>query len=219
MRDRPQARTLRLFGGFGGAASKLAQTGWMAAALLVASLTIGFLSAQEPAGRYILPSGSMKPTILPGTVLPAFKYATGASPAPGDIVGFKRASDPKTIYCMRVVGLPGDRIQMVNGSLQINGEPVRREKMPDFADTEDGKTAAVKRWRETLPNGISYETLDLVDNGFLDNTGLFTVPADSLFVLGDNRDDAVDSRLPEVGFVPMKNVVAYIKLGVDRAAH
>ena len=203
-----------------GAASKLAWTGWLAAALLVAALAAtGHLSAQEPAGRYILPSGSMKPTILPGTVLPGYKYATGASPAPGDIVAFKLASDPKSPHCMRVVGLPGDRIQMVNGRLHINGEAVKREKMPDFADTEDGKTVAVKRWREMLPNGISYETLDLVDNFFLDNTGLFTVPADSLFVLGDNRDNAVDSRLPEVGFVPMKNVVAYLKLGADRAAH
>lgn len=217
MHDRPQAQT-RLFRDLAGAASKLSWTGWLAAALLVAALAVtGPPSAQESAGRYIVPSGSMKPTILPGAVLPAFKYSAGASPARGDIVAFRLASDPKSPHLMRVVGLPGERIQMVNGRLQINGEAVTREQMPDFADTEDSKTVQVKRWRETLPNGISYETLDLVDNFFLDDTGLFTVPAGSLFVLGDNRDNAVDSRLPEVGFVPVENVVGYVKLAADRA--
>jgi signal peptidase I len=195
-------------------------TGRLARTALAAFLAAaaGLVSAQESAGRYQAPSGSMKPTIQPGSVLPAFKYAGGASPARGDIVAFRPVSDPGTTFIMRVVGLPGERIQMVGGRLQINGQAVKREKMPDVADTEDGKTVQVRCWRETLPNGVSYETLDLVDHFFLDDTGLFTIPAGSLFVLGDNRDNAVDSRLPEVGFVPIENVVGYFKLAADRAA-
>ncbi len=203
-----------------GATSGPAWTGWLATTALAAFLAAatGFVSAQESAGHFTLPSGSMKPTIQPGSVLPAFRYAAGASPARGDVVAFKRVSDPSTTFVMRVVGLPGEHIQMVGGRLQINGEPVKREKMPDVVDTEDGKTVQVRCWRETLPNGVSYETLDLADHFFLDDTGLFTVPAGSLFVLGDNRDNAVDSRLPEVGFVPIGSVVGYFKPAVDRAA-
>jgi signal peptidase I len=169
--------------------------------------------AQQLAARYKQPSGAMKPTILPGTVLSAFKYASGTSPTHGDIIAFRLASEPQTTFIMRVVGLPGERIQMIKGVLQINGAPVKREKMSDFADTEDGKTIQVTRWRETLPNGVRYETLKIIDSmdGPLDDTAVFNVPTGSLFVLGDNRDNAQDSRLPRVGFVPTPNVVGNIK--------
>jgi signal peptidase I len=111
-------------------------------------------------------------------------------------------------YVKRIVGLPGDRVQMIDGALHINGQPVKRERIDDFVETEDVRPVRVKRWRETLPNGVSYTTLDLVDNGFLDNTAEYRVPADHYFMMGDNRDNSTDSRvLNQVGYVPSENIL------------
>jgi signal peptidase I len=108
-----------------------------------------------------------------------------------------------------VIGLPGDRIQMIEGVLHINGVPVKRERIDDFIETEEGsRTTRVKRWRETLPNGVSYTTLDLIDNGFYDNTKEYDVPTGKYFMMGDNRDNSTDSRVESaVGFVPLENLV------------
>jgi signal peptidase I len=93
--------------------------------------------------------------------------------------------------------------------LHINGQPVKRERVDDFVETEEGaRPMRVKRWRETLPNGVSYTTLDLVDNGFYDNTPVYQVPAGHYFMMGDNRDNSTDSRvLSQVGYVPFENIV------------
>jgi signal peptidase I len=182
-----------------------------AAALAAAVLVITFAVAQDVGTRYRISSGSMKPTLLPGSVVTTTKYTPGTSPARGDIVAFRLASEPQTTFVMRVIGLPGERVQVVHGVLQINGAAVKRERLADFVDTEDGQAIKVKRWRETLPNGVSHDTLDLLDDGMLDNTALFTVPAGSLFVMGDNRDNVQDSRLPRVSFVPIADVVGHIK--------
>jgi signal peptidase I len=97
---------------------------------------------------------------------------------------------------------------MIDGLLHINGVPVKRERISDFIDDESGSPVRVKRWRETLPNGVSYETLDLQDNGFLDNTQVYNVPAGHYFMMGDNRDNSTDSRvLSQVGYVPFENLV------------
>jgi signal peptidase I len=98
---------------------------------------------------------------------------------------------------------------MRDGLLHINGTPVKRERIEDFIATEDGPSAQrVKRWRETLPNGVSYTTLDLADNGFYDNTQEYEVPPGQFFMMGDNRDNSTDSRvLSQVGYVPFQNIV------------
>src|SRR3954464_15546731 len=122
-----------------------------------------------------IPSGSMKETLLVGDYLFVSKYSYGYShyslplspnlfsgriwsgtPERGDIVVFRLPKDDSTDYIKRVIGLPGDRIQMVDGLLHINGMPVKREQIDDFVETEEGHTTRVKRGRETLPEGVSY---------------------------------------------------------------
>ena len=176
---------------------------------------------------FSIPSGSMKATLLVGDYLFVSKYSYGyshyslplspplfsgrifgAEPQRGDVAVFRLPKDGTTDYIKRVIGLPGDRIQMIHGVLNINDEPVRRERIDDFVETTEGGSAApVRRWRETLANGVSYTTLDLYDEGFWDNTGVYVVPPGDYFMMGDNRDNSQDSRTSQVGFVPFENIV------------
>jgi len=174
-----------------------------------------------------IPSGSMKATLLIGDYLFVSKYSYGYShyslplspplfsgrifgsaPERGDVVVFRLPKDDSTDYIKRVIGLPGDRIKVIDGLLYINGTPVKRERVADFIDDDNGTSERVRRWRETLPNGVTYQTLDLQDNGFLDNTQEYVVPAGHYFMMGDNRDNSTDSRvLAAVGYVPFENLV------------
>ena len=174
-----------------------------------------------------IPSGSMKATLLVGDYLFVSKYSYGYShfslpfsppifsgrifasePNRGDVVVFRLPKDTSTDYIKRVIGLPGDKIQVIEGQLNINGQPVKRERADDFIETEEvARATPVKRWKETLPNGVSYYTLDLVDNGFADNTQVYTVPPGEYFMMGDNRDNSTDSRFSQVGTVPFENIV------------
>jgi len=175
-----------------------------------------------------IPSGSMKATLLVGDYLFVSKYSYGYShyslplspplfsgrllvfskPARGDVVVFRLPRDDTTDYIKRVIGLPGDTIQMVDGVLHINGKPVKRERIKDFIDTDEGRPAVhVRRWRETLPNGVSYTTLDLPYNLQSDNTDVYHVPPGDYFMMGDNRHNSTDSRFPQVGYVPFENII------------
>ncbi|OXS99361.1 signal peptidase I [Notoacmeibacter marinus] len=175
---------------------------------------------------FSIPSGSMRPTLLEGDYLFVSKWSYGYSryslplgldlfegrilgsePERGDVAVFKFPPDPSVDYIKRVIGLPGDRIQMQNGSLSINGEPVEREKIGTI-DNEDitEMDRPVDVYRETMPNGVAYETLDITPNGIYDSTREFVVPEGHYFMIGDNRDNSNDSR-GAVGFVPYENLV------------
>jgi len=175
-----------------------------------------------------IPSGSMMDTLLIGDYLFVSKYSYGYSrysfpfgivpmsgrilasePERGDIVVFKLPLDNETDYIKRVIGLPGDTIQMIGGVLHINGTAVPRERVGDFVEVDRfGVERKAARYRETLPNGVSYDTLDLDPDGASDNTPPYVVPAGHFFMMGDNRDNSSDSRvLDHVGYVPFENLV------------
>jgi signal peptidase I len=160
---------------------------------------------------YQVPSGAMKPTLFPHDKFGLAKYGAGAEPRRGDVAAFKRSKDSPSIYVDRLVGLPGDRLQMIRGTLQINGRPVKRDRIGDFDDEEDGRRTRFRRWRETLPNGVSYETIDLKDDYFLADTPAYDVPPDHYFLMGDNRQNSLDSRsLSSVGYVPADLVMGRV---------
>lgn len=192
-------------------------------AVLIALVVRTF--AYEP---FSIPSGSMIPTLLVGDYLFVSKFSYGYSryslplglplipgrllasePVRGDVVVFKLPTDNKTDYIKRIIGLPGDRVQVIDGILHINGSPVRREPDGDFVVGNGlGITQAYNRYIETLPNDRRHQIIELSDTGPFDNTGAYVVPAGHFFVMGDNRDSSRDSRfLSEVGFVPMANLI------------
>jgi signal peptidase I len=179
-----------------------------------------------------IPSNSMAPTLMVGDYVFAAKYAYGygrysfpfapsfvsgrfhaADPGYGDVVVFRTPKDSSTDYVKRVVGLPGDRIQMRHGQLFLNDIPVTRVALKEIpaGSTCGGEFGGrVRRWRETMPNGVSYVIYDCVDDGFLDNTSVYTVPSGHFFALGDNRDNSTDSRMAAMGFIPMDNLVGKV---------
>ena len=191
-------------------------------AVLVAFVirTVGF----EP---FNIPSGSMIPTLLVGDYLFVSKYAYGYSrysvpmgppivknrlfgslPTRGDVAVFKLPKDNSTDFIKRVVGLPGDRIQVRNGVLHINEEPVKRRRIEDFVSTNFyGRNVSTPQYLETLPNGVTYKTLDSDFESLADNTGVYKVLPGHIFMMGDNRDDSQDSRFSQVGQVPIRNFV------------
>ncbi|SKA10565.1 signal peptidase I [Enhydrobacter aerosaccus] len=181
---------------------------------------------------YTVPTPSMVPTLLVGDELIASKFAYGYSmystpigqlpsfsgrvfdraPERGDVVVFRLPRDPSTTYVKRVIGLPGDRIQMRRGRLYINDTLVERRAVGPFPDDVGSRSVSATLYIESLPNGREHEIVELSDNDRYDDTAVYVVPARHYFMMGDNRDNSLDSRIGEaaggVGFVPEENLVA-----------
>ncbi len=197
-------------------------------------LALGFVLIVRTvvAEPYRVPSGSMVPTLLVGDELIASKFAYGYGkysspiglmpdfsgrvfgevPERGDVVVFRLPREPSTTYVKRLIGLPGDRIQMQKGRLYINGVIVPRRTIGPFADDVGGGAVPSTRYIETLPNGREHEIVEISDAERHDDTPLFVVPPKHYFMMGDNRDNSLDSRIAAadggVGFVPEDNLVA-----------
>ena len=202
---------------------------WETIKVIVQALLIAVVVRTVLFQPFNIPSGSLIPTLLIGDYLFVSKYSYGyskhsipfspgifsgrifgAEPKRGEIAVFKLPKDNSTDYIKRVIGLPGDKIQVTGGILQINGQPVKRERIEDY-ETLDPWSRATKvvQYRETLPNGVSHMIIEREgDRGFWDNTEVYSVPPGQFFMMGDNRDNSTDSRdLASVGYVPFENFV------------
>ena len=207
-------------------------------AVLVALVVRTF--AYEP---FNIPSGSMLPTLLVGDYLFVSKFSFGysrhslplslplipgrvlfRSPERGDVVVFKLPTDNRTDYIKRIIGLPGDEIQVREGRLYINGTIVPRRPHGEFLLAEPGsRSIGIPEFVETLPGGREHLVLEVSDSGTLDNTNVYRVPPGHYFAMGDNRDNSLDSRVPRaVGFIPTENLIGraeFLFFSVDGSAH
>jgi signal peptidase I len=194
--------------------------------IIAALLAITFRSFLfEP---FHIPSGSMKSNLLVGDYLFVSKYAYGYSrysfpfslplfagrvmeeePKRGDVVVFRLPRNPRIDYIKRLIGLPGDNIQVRDGIVYVNGVALPRERVDDYEDDEiPGKVKAIPRFTEKLPEGKTITILKEYRYGAADDTQIYIVPEGHYFFMGDNRDNSRDSRfLSEVGFVPKENLI------------
>jgi signal peptidase I len=207
--------------------------GWRGQLVQLAAIVLAvFVAKGALAEPFYVPSGSMEPTLMIGDALLASKYpygygtaslpiqinlpetgrVFGETPKLGDVVVFRWPGNRSQAWVKRVVGLPGDRIQMRQGQLFINDRAASL-KADGIGEAEDdnGGGQAAHRYIETLPNGVSHAIFKIRDNGWLDNTPEVTVPPNHLFVMGDNRDNSADSRVPVreggVGLLPIDNLI------------
>ena len=204
---------------------------WDMVRILLYALVIALVERTFFFQPYNIPSGSMEETLqigdflfvekfaygysrysFPwGRLLPAFGRTAGHAPQRGDVAVFALPLDPSRDFVKRIIGLPGDRVQMVDGVLYLNDRAIPKVRASDYVEDQNGYLHHVARYRETLPGGKSYYVLDRESQGEYDTTPVYIVPAGHYFMLGDNRDDSDDSR-GIVGYVPAENLVGKAEL-------
>jgi signal peptidase I len=210
--------------------------GWINSIADIAVIVLIVLAAKTAiAEPFYVPSGSMEPTLLIGDELLATKFPYGYSaaslpsflvlpntrrvlsalPKRGDVVVFRWPGDRSQVWVKRVIGLPGDRIGLRNGKVWINGTPagLRAAGMGE-AEIENGGAVLAARYIETLPDGYEHPIFKVVARGEYDDAPDVVVPSDHLFVMGDNRDNSADSRVPVraggVGLLPVDDLVGRV---------
>jgi signal peptidase I len=231
---------------------------WASLARFLLLLFLGALALRALViAPFSIPSSSMLPRLLVGDYLFVSKWSYGYSrysfpfgllgfegrilgslPARGDVVVFRYPGKRNEDLVKRVIGLPGDTIEVRQGLVVLNGRPLARERIADFAlpispnspcrgvvagavreaPVEGGTACLYPRFRETLPGGASYEVLDQIVNGEADTFGPVTIPDGHVFVMGDNRDDSLDSRFDTarngVGLLPVENIIGPVMVTI-----
>lgn len=165
--------------------------------------------------KWRIGGGSNLPTIKPNDLVTAIRTKKILR---GDILVFKLSSDNKPDdHLDRLIGLPGERVQLRGGRLYVNGVLVERRRIdPYVKSTGNGQSQHVTQFVEVLPGGSSHTVLEMSgDSGPMDETGVYTVPKDHYFVMGDNRDNSLDSRVRKIGFVPRANIIGVVSCAIS----
>jgi signal peptidase I len=204
---------------------------WLTALLLLVFLTVPLTTFLFH--RFYMANAPMLPTLRVGDHAFVFKLSYGYSrhsfyglipfsgrvfskePKRGDVVAFKLPHDDSTDYIRRVIGLPGDTINVRDGVVFINGTEVPRRRIADFVTHEDGgPPRPIPAYEEQLPNGVKYTVLDAEENGPFDNVGFYEVPKGKYFMMGDNRDNSTDSRWYKLDSVPFEKLLGRVAFTV-----